>query len=121
MAYAHCHNCGWVQDDFWHMDYHPLVANGQISWLKELLEKAISNPSERTMMFGSEMREVFDSHLVPYEPAGDGSIRVLIQDYVSCELKQLSDVVRRQIFLTEKDFVDAGRKCPRCDKELCVD
>lgn len=24
MAYAHCHNCGWEQDDFWSKDYNPL-------------------------------------------------------------------------------------------------
>lgn len=47
MAYLHCHNCHWSQDDFWDKDYNPFTWTGK-NMLDDLLnihkEDADHNP-----------------------------------------------------------------------------
>ena len=42
MAYLHCHNCSWEQDDFWNKSYNPI--RFLLTWEKMLLEDNLDAP-----------------------------------------------------------------------------
>jgi hypothetical protein len=94
MAYLHCHNCDFSQDDFWSKDgYNPFGADF-ISWYKNLLFK---EPDE----FGPE----------------PGKIKAT--EFVAQELERKATLIRGMVYRTEKEFRDKNPDwiCPKCGKQ----
>lgn len=119
MAYAHCHNCGWSQDDFWSewgSGWHPLHKDVVQNWIN-YLNDAINGQTTIAMDidWAKEAGVAFEEV--------DGSAEVRILDFVAYELECKARNIREMHWLTEKEFKnDPNRCCPKCgSKHLDVD
>lgn len=94
MAYLHCHNCGWSQDDFWSEDYNPLN-NDVIRWLGEAL-----------------MRDTIESDEGPRV----GVIEIDSRMFVSRALGRLRQKIRGMRWKTLEEWmkVKDTAVCPGC-------
>lgn len=112
MAYAHCHNCGWEQDDYWHDSYHPLPL-GSMKELNNKLLAAVEDPSKR-------MVDGYDKHFL--EESFGTKHEVDVREFVAVELERRARNIRGMHFWTDKDF-SKDHRCPKCgsSKHLDVD
>ena len=95
MAYAHCHACGWEQDDFWSDLYNPI--RSLVDWEKTLLE--------------------FGTLDVEYERDGE---KVVYRETIAAACENAARRIRGMVFLTPKGA--AWQPCPKCGhKYLDVD
>ena len=106
MAYLHCHNCDWSQDDFWSEEGWSPFAKGNMQSMKEYLFKD-------TVTFGA------DSHIKEVFPTGelvDGHWVVDSREYVAHELERTARSIRNMAVKTNEDWekVKDTWKCPKC-------
>lgn len=102
MAYLHCHNCDFLQDDFWDESYNPITYlenNYKKMLLEEDLDKVIQGDA-------------------PYFPKTN-------REYVADLLEKAAKKVRRMVYPTYEDFKRRGNNkwaCPKCgEKALDID
>lgn len=103
MAYAHCHNCGWQQDDWWSESYKPIDLRNMEDMQEDLME-AVKNPLLR-------MSGEHDSKWL--EERFGVRHQVDIRALVATELERIAAKIRTMHFWTEEEFY-ANRVCPRC-------
>ena len=114
MAYLHCHNCGWSQDDFWEEDgYNPFCQNS-MEWLKECLfkDKIHLDPSY-----------FIDAEISPDGADEDGPF-LNSQEFVAIELQRKAQNIRNMAVKTNKEWglVKDTFHCPQCgSKNLDID
>ena len=100
MAYLHCHNCDWSQDDFWDKSYNPF-AFLEYAWGSQLLEKNLDERFPGESMDKRTWREV------------------LVQ-----EAEWAVSKVKEMKYRTMEEFKkeNPDRICPQCkQKELDID
>lgn len=110
MAYAHCHNCAWEQDDWWSKSYHPIPAD-RMSELNNMLLSAQHDPSKR-MIDSYDSHWLKENHNVRHE--------VDVREFVASRLENRAARIREMHFLTEKEFY-ANRVCPNCGSSKHMD
>lgn len=103
MAYAHCHNCGWEQDDWWSEYYTPLDYD-RLKKLNESLMTAVKEPQQR-MSSGHDSKWLEEKFGVKHE--------IDVRALVATELERIARKIRGMVFWTEKEFY-ANKKCPNC-------
>ncbi|MCF8354330.1 MAG: hypothetical protein K9H48_07740 [Melioribacteraceae bacterium] len=98
MAFLHCHNCGWEQDDFWSENYHPLSC--PMDW-KDLL------------LYSKDIDKQFADDAEFVEENGP----ITIREVIARDLEKNAKRVRNMKFRTFKEFQEAGGNnlpCPNC-------
>lgn len=107
MAYLHCHNCNWSQDDFWSED-------GWTPFREEDIAHLRSNLFADVVSFGS------DPHIKEMFPTGklteDGHWDVDSREYVASELERTARSIRNMNVKTWEEWeqVKDTWKCPKC-------
>lgn len=122
MAFLHCHNCPWSQDDFWHLpkekggDGHGYMPMGRAGFeeLIAKLEAAIRDPSKR-MVDGYD-RDFFEENF------GTGK-EVDVRAFVAWQLERWARRIRGMVWMTYDDFEkDNDKRCPKCgSRDLDID
>ena len=110
MAYAHCHNCGWQQDDWWSKYYTPLDYE-ELKKLNEQLMTAMEEPLQR-MSAEHDSKWLEEQFGVKHQV----DVRVL----VAMELERVAAKIRGMFFWTEEEFY-ANKHCPNCDSREHMD
>jgi hypothetical protein len=98
MAYVHCHNCDFSQDDYWCESYNPI--RWLLNWEKDLLSQKLDE--------------------VPDWSEGNKPWRELL----ALELERKAESIRTMIYRTHEEYRERNPKqiCPKCNqKELDVD
>ena len=103
MAFVHCHNCSFEQDDFWDLHYNPVTCVQD--WTKELLTKDIDEPFTDDAGF--------------IQQHGNLSRR----EVIAREFERQAKKIRGMWWRTEREFKEKNPEhaCPRCGKFLDVD
>lgn len=104
MAYAHCHNCGWQQDDWWSNSYKPIDTQRLEEFNNKLLDAA-EDPSKR-------MSSKHDS--VWLEERFGVKNEVDIRALVATELERIAAKIRTMHFWSEEEYINMQLPCPRC-------
>ena len=113
MAYLHCHNCEWQQDDFWHKGYTPLHG-GHFESVRRILFEALDEPhTKRFICFNKQEAEEAG---IPFVEK-DGKAVVLISEYVARELERRARNIRNMTHWTEDEYRNAPRCCPTCGSD----
>lgn len=108
MAYLHCHNCDWGQDDFWSPEgYNPLWDSG----VKDLRESLFKDK----VYFDSGF---FEETGVPCKRDEKG-LYCTGQEYVAWELERKARNIRNMVVKTNEDWKDVkdGWVCPGCGSD----
>jgi hypothetical protein len=115
MAYAHCHNCDWSQDDFWHGSYTPLHGDHFESTRRDLLAGIQQRPEDRYHIMDKWFAEEAG---LPYEDTPEGA-RVHLRDVLAWELERRAQNIREMKWWTEEDYREdlANNRCPKCDSD----
>jgi len=93
MAFLHCHDCDWQQDDFWSLNgYNP------VGHLKEYLP------------------DLFKAEVTLCPENGTGEEIITGQEYVARELERAAASIRGMYVRTSEDFQEIKDefKCPKC-------
>lgn len=110
MAYAHCHNCDWQQDDWWDEHYKPFDI-GQLMELQGLLMTAVKEPSQR----------ILDNHDQAWLKERFGvRHEVDVREFVAMELSHIVRKIRSMHFWTKEEFI-TNRVCPNCGSTKHLD
>ena len=112
MAYLHCHNCDWAQDDFWTWRYNPIICFwSDIKWLW------------RPRFF--KLDNWFIEELSRYTnvPVFNFNGKVFSWNWLILEFIKNLKVFLKQRWWTYKSFVkDPNKICPKCSsKSLDID
>lgn len=111
MAYLHCHNCNWSQDDFWDESYNPITFIEK-NYTKELLEE----PLDRITKQDAEVHgEDGWHHFIE---------KLTNRERVARVLENHARTVRRMKYRTMEEFekMNPEKKCPNCgQQELDID
>ena len=108
MAFVHCENCGWQQDDFWSAEGWNPFYESQIENFRDILRKGLK---------GEKIE--LDAHFV--ENAGieheivDGTARIDFKEMLIWELDMMKKEILNMTWFTEDDFRnDPNPVCPQC-------
>ena len=96
MAFAHCHKCGWEQDDFWSEGYNPFKSLQD--WVPHLLE--------------------FDK-LETRFPSDNKRDNRTWREVLAQQCEDAARSIRMMHYMTFEDAV--GSPCPRCGNKVCID
>jgi hypothetical protein len=101
MAYAHCHECDWTQDDFWDEGYNPIKSLQD--WIPDLLDfEKLDQPFTDDPNF---IRE-------------NGNLTR--RQVIALELRKASKNILAMKLLTYKGA--EGSACPNCGNgRVCID
>jgi hypothetical protein len=105
MAYLHCHNCDFSQDDFWKESYNPLQFL-KYAWVNKLLSANLDD------------KFTTDSNFI--KENGDITIRELLAK----ECEWAAEKIRKMVYRTDKEYREKNpnRICPICkQKTLDID
>jgi hypothetical protein len=105
MAYLHCHNCGWEQDDFWKKDGWSPVKSVE-SWREDFLS--------------DKFWDKFSTDPIFIQECGD----ITFQEVLAREFEKNARKIRNMKYRTMDEFreLNPERKCPMCGKrELDID
>jgi hypothetical protein len=112
MAYLHCHNCGWAQDDFWSKEgYNPI--NHMLGEAKHMVNGILAEPNEISV----------DNWLLK-EWGLPQTGKVKYTEFVARDLERRARNIRDMVYRTMKEFkqVNSEKKCPKCGaQELDID
>ncbi len=105
MAYLHCHNCGWSQDDFWENGgWNPVYS------IKDLEPEFL----------GDRFREKFTTDPSFIKEHGD----ITCQEWLAQEFERRAKWIREMKYRTMDELkkLNPEHKCPICGKqELDID
>jgi hypothetical protein len=112
MAYLHCHNCGWSQDDFWSEDnkgWSPFKPDRMAEYKKDLFREKIHMDLECLASLGAHLKVVKKDEKGWY---------ISGQEYVALELERKARSIRNMFLRTYEDWEKVKNiiRCPRCDK-----
>ena len=98
MAYLHCHDCDWQQDDFWSAQYNPIrsLLDYEQDLLGDNLDEIAIHSQDTAVCYG--------------EREGDVSRREMIAR--ACE--QAASLIRGMAVPTEEQFDRESFVCPQC-------
>jgi hypothetical protein len=119
MAFAHCHDCDFSQDDFWEVygnGWHPFRSDIVQDWIRHIND-AIHGRKTISM----DIWWAKDAGISYREVGGHAEINVL--EYIAWELEHKAKNIRNMHWLTTKEFRDdPNRCCPKCgSKHLDID
>ena len=100
MAYLHCHNCDFSQDDFWDEHYNPVDSLKE--WKNSLFEGSFDKPFTNCASFIKEH--------------GNVSLReVIAQEFEKC-----AKIIRNMKYRTYEEFIEKNPEkiCPKCGKKM---
>lgn len=107
MAYLHCHNCDFNQDDYWSEDgWNPVK----------------SFESDKDTLLSKDLDEVV--HMDSNWLREHGRESVTRRDLVVLHLRQIIACVEGMVYRTPEELLEKNpeRRCPKCGKqELDVD
>ena len=112
MAFVHCHNCDWEQDDFWYKSKdtkfgYLSISIGGMKELVELLEAAIDDPSKH-------MIDNYDSNF--FKERFGTNHEVDVREFVARMLENRANRIRGMHWMTEQDYRnDPNKRCPKCN------
>jgi hypothetical protein len=112
MAFLHCHNCGWSQDDFWSETYGPIWSDSFTHLVEGLLKYVLSGERAPREMDDYFLHEENIPHTHEGTPSGQGSYDY--KDLVVNELKRRARQIDNMVFPTEKDWQSSDKRCPHC-------
>ena len=119
MAFLHCHNCDWSQDDFWYRTKEGKVSymSLQIDRIQEFvdqLEVAMDDPNKR-MVTGYD-QQFFEDYFGTKK-------EVDVRQFVAYFLERIAKSIRNMYWMTEQDyFNDSDKRCPKCgSSDLDID
>jgi len=104
MAYLHCHNCKWQQDDFWDRSYNPL--RSLLNWEDALLDRNLD--------------ESFTDDADFVEEHGNLTVR----EALIAQLARVSRRIRDMNWRTQEEWLAVAREvrtCPECGSVLDID
>lgn len=104
MAYAHCHNCDWGQDDFWDENYNP------VRFLLQFEDELLNDDLEKEVVSAAD-REEIDGVNAP----------MTRRELIAEEIWSAAEKVMNMQYRTDDEFQAAGRICPQCGDKLDVD
>ena len=117
MAYLHCHNCGWEQDDFWEKDAYTPFRHDLVEYLEDILftDRAYDDEFVFVEMGFPEEQIHHDDH----------GWWVKGTDWVARKLEQKARSIRNMAVRTNAEWekVRDVFTCPECGTrdELCID
>lgn len=95
MAFLHCHNCDWLQDDFWDESYNPI--RHLLVWERDLLNRNLDEP------FTDDGQYIKDHG------------NLTLREVIARQLERAAGDIRKMLFRTELDFgPDNKYPCPKC-------
>jgi hypothetical protein len=95
MAFLHCHNCSWSQDDFWDESYNPFA------YLHEQMEEHLLS-EDLDKEWGDDL----------------GTVR----DVLANECQKAAKNIRRMKWRTQVEWEVEGKPgCPMCGYALDID
>lgn len=100
MAYIHCHNCGWQQDDFYGEHYNPARS------LKDWDE----------VLFGEERGKLDQPFPCDPEFVRENG-EITYREIIAREYEKYAARIRRMRWVTLEDFrneKEENQKCPAC-------
>jgi len=97
MAFLHCHDCGWSQDDFWDEGYNPI--RSLLNWEKDLLD-----PKRRDEQFTDDA-----GFLREHGP-------ITTRELIARELERKAKVIRAMSVCTYEEWQKVRHEwaCPEC-------
>lgn len=104
MAYLHCNNCDFSQDDFWSESYNPMKS--VLDWENNLLNQDIEEPFSSDSWFN--------------ETYGNPSRREML----AREFEKQARRIRQMKYRTFEEYkqMNPERICPNCgEKQLDID
>lgn len=109
MAFLHCHNCGWVQDDFWSRDvtaYHPFRV--------DIVEHLRASLFQDKVYFD---KSFFEGTGIEFEEDAEGAYCVG-KTYVAWRLTQMAFDIANMKYKTEEEWIAVKDRavCPSCGK-----
>jgi len=107
MAFLHCHNCGWEQDDFWAKDgYNPLNSLKDDIYLDWLFQPKVHSDIEFIHNTG-----------LPYEEDDEGPY-VDGRKMVAYVLRNHADLIENMVVRTDEEFQSIRDTfvCPKCGR-----
>ena len=111
MAYLHCHNCNFSQDDYWHKTYNPITCFQND--LEDLLEKDLDEIVE----MDSEWMKKKENGYKDYK-------QITRRKLVLYHLWQIKNRIEKMIYRNPEELKKKNpeMKCPICkQKTLDVD
>ena len=96
MAYAHCHDCTWSQDDFYSLGgYNP--AYSLMHWMDSLVKGDIDEA------FSDDPEFVKDNG------------NITMREVIACKFERYAKNIREMKWVTNGQFRnDPDKKCPNC-------
>lgn len=94
MAFAHCPECGWSQDDFWSEDYNPIERLR--FWEKQLLDTGL-------------------------DTTWDGDRSMTYREIIASKVRAAADDIESMEWKTRQDAIDDGEACPECGERVRID
>jgi hypothetical protein len=115
MAYLHCHNCGWSQDDFWYKGYNPITKIWRnIKWLW----KPTKIGFDKWFLKHSDGKK--HNYIIPlWTREGKDWTYVFSWNWLLLELEKEIKCILNQRYWTYKAFLrkkDAAM-CPKCKSD----
>jgi hypothetical protein len=107
MAYLHCHNCNWSQDDFWHNGYNPAKN------VKDYYDEFMKDPNKKIYF---DMDWVQEAKIKWGKD--DKGYYVMAKDMFVWEMEREARTVKNMNVYTWEDWtkVNEDWKCPNCEK-----
>jgi hypothetical protein len=114
MAYLHCHNCDWAQDDFWDKEgYNPIkfMQDQYESFLEDLFKDKVYSDTEilkeAGILAGEDEKGAY----------ADG------RAYVAWQLRARADMIEKMAIRTNDEWEKLKENfiCPGCWKSDSVD
>lgn len=110
MAFLHCHQCGWSQDDFWDPEEYNPFRQDLIENLKEMLFKD-KIYLDRFILEDMDLPVRID----------DGGCYALGKEYVARKLELKAASIRGMVYPTYESAIKAREegtiRCPSCGSE----
>ena len=119
MAFLHCHDCDWSQDDFWSETYYP-----KGDYAAEILLAGITDPEKRTITFSKGDAEAIG---IPEDIMGEensqGEITIDFRAYAAWQLMRNIRRITNMRWITYEEYInDPNKVCPVCKStELDID
>ncbi len=101
MAYLHCHNCDFSQDDFWHEGYNPVTC------FNDDLENLLTSDLDEKVEMDSEW--LSNHHLIDHPNR---------RELILYHLDQIKARIETMVYRSEDEFrqKNAEMRCPKCGK-----
>ena len=101
MAFLHCHNCDWSQDDFYNENYNPTKT---LEFWNEYLFGEGKYRLDQQFTNDSEFLHIHDP--------------ITTRELIAREYEQYANHIRNMKWITFEDFKnDPNKPCPKCESD----